>query len=105
MGIYIEVPDDKHKANQLVDLIGARRLPGPVDLVDVPPGEALVCVVDNGAFEAAGVMYDAAEVVVFTDRDDLRPKEWLLVPVDRALALVNPFDRKELGKALGVPVA
>lgn len=42
----------------------------------------LVCVVDNGPFEAAGYMYDPRELeyVLKSLENDKRPYVWLMVP-------------------------
>lgn len=40
----------------------------------------LVCVVDNGFFEAAGYCYDEREFECFIREGDTRPKQWLIVP-------------------------
>lgn len=46
-------------------------------------GDALpVILVDNGAFKAAGIAYDAHERDAFL-HPDRRPKTWWLVPRDR----------------------
>ncbi len=59
MGFYIEVPSPKGKAQQLADLHGATILPlRPEAFEDVPEGLALVCVVDNGPFEAVAPGHD-----------------------------------------------
>lgn len=47
-----------------------------------------VCLVDNGAFTAAGIAYDEREFNAFS-RDDGRPKQWFLIP-DEYLASVTP---------------
>lgn len=43
------------------------------------PAKALVCLVDNGLFTAAGVILDDDEWVAITDPDDPRPRRWFLV--------------------------
>lgn len=40
----------------------------------------LVCVVENGAFDAAGYCYDAGEFQAFNQPSDPRRKTWLIVP-------------------------
>lgn len=47
--------------------------------------EGLVCVVDNGAFEAAGYAYSVNEMEVFKASDG-RPKQWLLFDKAKELA-------------------
>ena len=40
---------------------------------------SIVCVVDNGVFEAAGLAYDENELRVMSSSTDPRPKRWLLM--------------------------
>lgn len=87
MGYYIEVPRPKGKAQQLADLHGATILPQrPEAFEDVPDNLAIICVVDNGPFEAAAFCYCREEFVDFADTDhgDRRPRQWVLM--DKALA-------------------
>jgi len=46
----------------------------------------LICVVDNGLFEAAGYCYSEEEFKVFNDPNDWRPKTWLVHPDAKKLA-------------------
>lgn len=48
-----------------------------------------VCLVDNGAFTAAGICTNTRELSAFL-REDGRPKLWFLVPV-QALVAVQPL--------------
>lgn len=113
MGHYIQVPNNHDKAQQLVDLHGAIILPQrPEGFEDVPEDKALICVVDNGPFEAAGLVVDREDFIdkiaedepgpdgelgrgpggipVYTirseyqERGEQRPRWWLLM--DKALA-------------------
>jgi hypothetical protein len=45
---------------------------------------AVICVVNNGAFEAAGYCFDHNEFLAFTDPKDDRPKTWLTMDKDKA---------------------
>jgi hypothetical protein len=46
-------------------------------------GPALpVCLVDNGPFKAAGVMYNYRELTAFTDPFDGRPRRYFIVMKD-----------------------
>ncbi len=84
MGYYIEVPNVKGKAQQVIDIHGAELLErAPLSLSDIPPDRAVICVVDNGPFEAAAFAYNDMELREFA-RPDPRPKQWLLM--DRAKA-------------------
>jgi hypothetical protein len=46
----------------------------------------LVCVVDNGPFEAAGYCYSEEEFKEFNNPGDWRPKTWLVHPLAEQLA-------------------
>ncbi len=74
MGFYVEVPENKNKAQQLADLYGATILPQqPKTFEDVPEGLALICVVDNGPFEAAALCYSNEEFAAFAAPDNVGP--------------------------------
>lgn len=84
MGFYIEVPQPKGKAQQLADLHGATITLRPTTLEHVPEGLALICIVDNGPFEAAALCHSAEEFDAFSDPNDPRPRQWMLM--DQAMA-------------------
>jgi hypothetical protein len=50
----------------------------PPAWADVPEDKALICVVSNGMFEAAGLAYSEAEYDEFR-REDGRPRTWVLM--------------------------
>lgn len=52
----------------------------PSNLREIPQDKSLICVVDNGYFEAAAFIYDQRELTDFSDPYDKRLKTWLLVP-------------------------
>lgn len=68
------------KAQFLIQHAGAKIVPMPALFTD-----NIVCVVDNGAFEAAGYCYSAQELEVFAYPDGRR-KTWLIVPDAKELA-------------------
>lgn len=78
MGYYIQVPEKKNKAGQLVRLYGAQIIPCPVAFEDIPGNKALICVIDNTMFEAAGHCYSQREFEAFCVPDG-RPRKWLLM--------------------------
>ncbi len=82
MGYYIEVPKSVGKAAQLVRIHNASIIPCPEKFEDIPKDKALICVVDNRAFEAAGYCFSSSEFAEFK-RPDGRPRQWLLI--DKAL--------------------
>ena len=90
MGYYIgKVPsglplDALGKARALAQIPGARQIGQPI--VWQPN---LVCVIDNGNFEAAGYIYNQAELEEFARRDSGEPQRrrtWLIVPGAKDLA-------------------
>lgn len=92
MGYYIEVPNNKGKAQQLSNLYGAEILPAaPKEMPE--PHLAVICVVDNGLFEAAALCYDVQEFQVFM-MPDYRPKTWLLMDKIKAWEL-SGFRQRE----------
>ncbi len=75
MGYYIEVPENKGKAEQLVALHGATILKQrPATFEDIPEGQALICIMDNGPFEAAALCYSSEELDAFDAQDDIGPE-------------------------------
>ena len=99
MGYYIEVPKNKRKAQQLVYLYGAEILPTAPEFWMKDPRQAIICVVDNGVFEAAGFAYDEAELNAFK-RPDGRPRTWLLMDRKKVCELTG-FVEEEHRRTLG----
>lgn len=79
MGYYIEVPTHQGKAEVIESLYDGMMIPQPTSFDKVPKDMALICVVDNGPFEAAGFVYNENEFRDFTDPKDNRPKKFLLM--------------------------
>ncbi len=76
MGTYIETNSARGKTEFLANR-GAKVLgEAPSSLDEVPPFEVLICVVDNGPFEASAVVESARDLVDFKV-DDGRAKTWL----------------------------
>jgi len=94
MGYYIEVPNNKGKAQQLVDLHGARILDSKPSFDEVAKNEAIICVFDNGPWEAAGFAYSERELEYFAAPDMIgpqRPRTWLLMDRKKAYKLTGYF--------------
>ncbi len=90
MGYYIETESPKGKAAQLAEMYGAGIMDNPpATFDDIPEGLALICVVDNGPFEAAALCYDAEEFAEFKDRTDPRPRTWVLMDQSKAHELAG----------------
>lgn len=84
MGYYIQAPTNLGKADWLVKTHGAERIPEPQMWRN---DKAIICVVDNVAFEAMGFAYSPDELEEFKQPDRSHPnrrREWLLM--DLALA-------------------
>lgn len=81
MGYYIQCANAKGKAREIMDTLGGIEVsPEEAEMIlreDI--GGAIICVVDNGVFEAAAYCYRLDEFRQFTRPDDDRPKTWLLV--------------------------
>lgn len=87
MGYYINSIENEHlgpkgKAESLIKLAGATKLNGSPK--KIPLNEGIICVVDNGPFEAAAFVYSDAELKSFEDPTDYRRKIWLSMPLDKA---------------------
>lgn len=86
MGKYInQLPDGTiltahGKVDSLLKIPGAETIKDPKEFQD-----NLVCIVDNGPFEAAAYAYDEEEMKRFL-RSDGRPKQWMIVPEAHKLA-------------------
>ena len=85
MGYYVEVPSSSGKAKQIADIYGG------IIVTEKEAREAMtdssvavIIVMDNGMFEAAGFAYDMNEFKAFTGPNDYRPKQFVLM--DRAKA-------------------
>lgn len=90
MGYYIQAPTRKDKANFLIAEYGAKIVGHDSDVPEWDENEAIICVVDNGAFEAAGFAYSPQELSAFAapDRGDYqRPCVWLKMDLAKAKEL------------------
>ena len=79
MGYYVETPLHTGKAEQLVRLHNAELVLSP-ESFDFNGDYALICVVENRGFDAAGIAYCPQERDEFNDPSDARPKVWLKLP-------------------------
>ena len=85
MTLYLDLPGPKGQLDRLLSEFGAVVLPAPPPGLDeVPPDMALVCVVDQGSYEAAGYIITEQEFALWTDLTDISPKTWLLMDRDTA---------------------
>jgi len=84
MGYYIEVPSSKNKTEQLIKLHDAKEVKCPELFSDVPNDKALICVIDNGLFEAAGYCYSPNEFREFKFDRSSQPRKWIIMDKDLA---------------------
>ena len=88
MGYYIEAPSNKGKAEWLCSTHEGTLLQhAPSSLRELPEGKGLVCVVDNGPFEAAGFIFSDSELRVFSSPSNYRPKKWVVMDKAKAAEL------------------
>jgi len=86
MGYYIETPRNKNKAAQICEACPEASMLDLADTFkfsDVPADKALICIVDNGPFEAAAFCYSEREFEEFA-REDGRLKVWLVMSREKA---------------------
>ena len=83
MGFYIQGPATS-KAPFMVSEYDAKIIPMPRKFDDIDANKALICVVNNGSFEAAGYCFSANEFDAFSRPSDVRPKKWLIMDKEKA---------------------
>jgi predicted S18 family serine protease len=88
VGYYLEVSEDKNKSDQLKRLYGAKEIEPVKSLNEVPEGKALVVVVENEHFDAAGYIYNKNELEA-ASYDSYgkvqRKRTWLLIDKEKVL--------------------
>lgn len=89
MGFYIQAPVLKHKAQYIVSEYDGKIVPQPKTWAEVPADKAIICVVDNGPFEAAGFAYSEKEFKTFSAPDDPRKKVWMIMNRNKAIELTG----------------
>jgi len=87
MGYYIPTSEAKNKAAYIIKNYDARPVVRPHEFGDIKENEALIVVIDNGFFEAAGFAFDESEFKAFTDPSDVRGKGFLLMDLKKAREL------------------
>lgn len=85
MGYYIQTDGIYDKAAWIARHYNGEILATPPNCYkDIPAGKAIIAVVNNGPFEAAGFCFNESEFNTFTDPRDLRPIKYVLM--DRGTA-------------------
>jgi len=90
MGVYVN-PTEGTKEQFLDKICTKRHLFLPPEW-KAEKGQVLVCLVDNGAFTAAGVCYSEGEYAAFTVSTDKRSKVWFEVPLEDLQPAISPGD-------------
>jgi hypothetical protein len=94
MGYYISTDTSAFKEAILISKYGAVSISQPQTFSEVPADKALICIVHNSMFEAAGLCYSAEEFARFTDPNDHRYKTWVLMDKAQANQLAGYKDIK-----------
>lgn len=79
MGYYIQTPERHGKVDWLIANYQGEEIAPPNKFEEIPAGKALIVIVDNGPFEAAGFVYDAGEFNDFRYDNTRRPKRYVLL--------------------------
>jgi len=89
MGHYIQCERNVGKAQQIVLEHGAIAVANaPVNLDGIPDDMALICVVENGDFDAAALIHDQRELEDFSIYDTSgRYRTWLVMNKELAWRL------------------
>lgn len=90
MGYYFQGSGPRGKGQELIAK-GAREITRQEasQLIESSAAEAVFCVLDNGPFEAAGLVYSPREFAACTMPKDTRPKRWYAMEKATAHALVG----------------
>jgi len=84
MGYYIETKTNFGKADIIRNENNGISIPRPKSFADIPLDKGLICIIDNGMFEAAAFCYSEQEFEAFNDPEDTRHKSWVIIPRDKA---------------------
>lgn len=94
MGYYIETAVPKGKTEIICKELGGIEISqDEAEFFIKEDMGAIVCVVDNGPFEAAAYCYNLDEFRVFTDKRDDRPKRWVLVEDVNKVKTLTRFNK------------
>lgn len=90
MGYYIQTEQHFNKADVIMKTYGAEEITllEARSIVD-NPDTAVVCVIKNDLFEAAGFCYNGQELEAFALPHDHRPKRWLKMDRQRCKELTG----------------
>lgn len=86
MGFYLDLQPTE-MAMQLKRDHGAQLVLRPLHFADVPADKTLICVIENGPRDAAGIIFDQAELDRFAYDGTTRARTWLLVDTARIVQM------------------
>jgi hypothetical protein len=94
MGLYLEPAIDKSQwlrenGKAITPVIFGK---SDINWEDIPEDKVLVCLVDNGPFQAAGVAYNKREMEAFNLEGDPRSKIWYYVDREKARAIAPQWE-------------
>ena len=90
MGYYIQTKDNHGKAEEIAREHGGKivdELTAGMTMMD--KDFAVIVVINNGPFEAAGFAFDDDEFKAFTALDDPRPRKFVILDRDTAKELTG----------------
>lgn len=95
MGYYIQCTNAKGKAREIMDTLNGIEVSADEAemIIREDIGGAIICVVDNGPFEAAAYCYNLTEFRQFSRPEDDRPKTWLLVDDDARVRELTGYQK------------
>jgi len=96
MGYYIPGPTHGKAQYIIENYPGSYRLDTPPDFNSIPEDMAIIVVVNNGPFEAAGYAFSAEEYSLFRLEEDLRPKEYVAMPKKDAQEVSGYLDEMKM---------
>lgn len=84
MGIYVNPPGESNEQwlESHAEYLGDRYNCVPAWHL-IPEGKAVVCLVDNGGFKAAAIVFDRTEYGRIVEDQDSRPKRWYLADIEQ----------------------
>ncbi len=86
MGYYIQGPTFD-KASYIVEKYNGKVIPVSEALENLKAGKGVICVVQNGVFDAAAFCFSEREFEAFNDPDDHRIKTWIFMDLEKAKEL------------------
>ena len=81
MGSYLEFPKPQYKAKQLIETFGMAEVISKEEALKYSKdnSKAVICVVVNPAFDAAGFVYNERECRDWQQAHDYRTKTWFVI--------------------------